>query len=72
LGALADIVESTLVDDVSPPSVVKNTKWIKPGIVSWNCWLSNHGTNDYKILTGFAELAPTQNIASKVIKKDTE
>jgi alpha-glucosidase len=28
---LADIVEATLVDDVSPPSVVKNTKWIKPG-----------------------------------------
>ena len=36
MGTLADIVESTLVDDVSSPSVIKNTTWIKPGIAYWN------------------------------------
>jgi alpha-glucosidase len=57
MGSLADIVESTLVDDVSSPSVVKNTDWIKPGIASWNYWSSNHGTKDFKIVCDFADLA---------------
>ena len=57
IGSLADIVESTLVDDVSAPSIISNTDWIKPGIVSWNYWSSNHGTKDYKIVCKFADLA---------------
>ena len=61
IGSLADIVESTLVDDVSPPSVVKNTDWIKPGLVSWNYWSSNHGTKDYKIVCECADLAASMD-----------
>lgn len=61
MGSLANIVESTLVDDVASPSVVKETSWIKPGLVSWNYWSSNHGTMDYKIVTQFADLAANMN-----------
>jgi len=61
VGTLADVVSSTLTDDVSPPSVIKNTNWIKPGKVSWNYWSSNHGTKDYKIVTAFADLAARMN-----------
>jgi hypothetical protein len=61
IGSLSDIVASTLVDDVSPASVVKSTSWIKPGLVSWNYWSSNHGTKDYKIVTEFADLAAEMN-----------
>jgi alpha-glucosidase len=61
MGSLSDIVESTLVDDVSPPSVLKNTAWIKPGVASWNYWSSNHGTKDYKIVCDFADLAAEMN-----------
>ena len=61
MGTLADVVESTLVQDVSTPSVIKNTSWIKPGIASWNYWSSNHGTKDYKIVTAFADLAAEMN-----------
>jgi hypothetical protein len=57
LGTLADIVESTLVDDVAPATTLKNTDWIKPGIASWNYWSSNHGTKDFKIVCDFADLA---------------
>jgi alpha-glucosidase len=57
LGSLADIVESTLVDDVSASSIVSKTDWIKPGIASWNYWSSNHGTKDYKTVCQFADLA---------------
>jgi alpha-glucosidase len=59
LGRLADIVESTLTEDVCTPSVIKNTDWIKPGLVSWNYWSSNHGTKDFKIVCDFADLAAT-------------
>lgn len=39
--SLGDIVESTLVTDVCPPSIVKDTSWIKPGRASWS-WLFDH------------------------------
>ncbi len=61
LGSLADVVESTLIDDVSTPSVITKTDWIKPGIASWNYWSNNHGTKDYKIVCKFADLAAEMN-----------
>ncbi len=61
LGSLSDIIESTLTEDVSSPSVIKNTDWIKPGIASWNYWSSNHGTKDFKIVCEFADLAATMS-----------
>jgi alpha-glucosidase len=61
MGTLNDIVESTLVDDVSAPSVLKNSSWIKPGVASWNYWSSNHGTKDYRIVCDFADLAAEMN-----------
>jgi alpha-glucosidase len=61
MGSLSDVVASTLVDDVSPASVLKNTSWVKPGLVSWNYWSSNHGTKDYKIVADFADLAAEMN-----------
>jgi alpha-glucosidase len=57
IGSLADIVESTLIDDVSTPSGMIKTDWIQPGIASWNYWSSNHGTKDFKTVCAFADLA---------------
>jgi hypothetical protein len=61
VGSLADIVQSTLVDDVSTPSVISNTDWVKPGKVSWNYWSNNHGTKDFKVVCKFADLAAEMN-----------
>lgn len=61
IGSRADIVESTLIDDVCPPSVVAKTDWIKPGIASWNYWSNNHGTKDYEVVCEFADLAAAMN-----------
>lgn len=61
IGSLAKVAESTLVQDVSPASVLKNTSWIKPGLVSWNYWSDNHGTKDYKTVCAFADLAARMN-----------
>jgi hypothetical protein len=60
-GELKDIVGSTLVEDVSPASVVHNTDWVRPGLVSWNYWSHNHGTKDFKVLCAFTDLAAKMN-----------
>lgn len=57
VGSLADIVESTLVDDVSTPSILKDDSWVISGNVSWNYWSDNHGTRSYKTVCKFADLA---------------
>ncbi|MDP4149990.1 MAG: glycoside hydrolase family 97 catalytic domain-containing protein [Bacteroidota bacterium] len=60
-GKLSDIVESTLVEDVSPPSLLPGADWVRPGLVSWNYWSHNHGTKDYKVVTAFTDLAARMN-----------
>jgi alpha-glucosidase len=35
---LGDLVESTLVTNLNPPSEVADTSWIKPGRAAWSWW----------------------------------
>ena len=57
IGTLADVVQSTLVTDVSEPSVLADASWIKPGVVSWIYWANNHGSNDYNIIKKYVDMA---------------
>ncbi len=57
IGSLADVVESTLVTDVSDPSKLEDTNWIKPGLVSWIYWAHNHGSKDFRLLKDYVDLA---------------
>ena len=57
VGTLADIVQSTLVTDVSEPSKLDDTGWIQPGVVSWIYWAYNHGSNDYGIIKKYVDMA---------------
>ena len=59
IGSLADLVESTLVTDVSEPCKLDDTSWIHPGVVSWVYWAYNHGSNDYNIIKMYVDLAAT-------------
>ena len=59
IGKLADIVQSTLVTDVSEPSKLSDTGWIKPGVVSWIYWANNHGSNDFNIIKKYVDMAVT-------------
>ena len=59
IGCLADIVQSTLVTDVSEPTKYEDTSWIKPGVVSWIYWANNHGSNDYNIIKKYVDMAVT-------------
>lgn len=57
IGSLADIVESTLVTDVSEPCALDDVSWIEPGLSAWIYWSSNHGTKDYQQVISFIDLA---------------
>lgn len=57
IGKLADIVESTLVTDVSDPSKVSDTDWIVPGPAAWIYWAHNRGSKDYQIVKEYIDLA---------------
>ena len=57
IGKLADIVESTLVTDVSESSKLADTHWIMPGVVSWIYWANNHGSNDFNIIKKYVDMA---------------
>jgi len=62
IGSLADVVESTLVTDVSEPCLLEDTSWIKPGVVSWVYWAYNHGSNDYNIIRKYVDMAATLHL----------
>ena len=62
IGSLADVVESTLVTDVSHPSQIEDTSWIQPGVVSWIYWAYNHGSNDYSIIKKYVDMAATLHL----------
>ena len=59
IGRLSDIVESTLVTDVSEPCRLTDTSWIHPGVVSWIYWANNHGSNDFNIIKKYVDMAVT-------------
>jgi hypothetical protein len=57
IGDLSTIVESTLITDLSPPSVIKDISWIKPGSAAWIYWAYNHDSKDYKRVLEYIDLA---------------
>lgn len=57
IGSLSDIVESTLITDVSLPCKLKDTSWINPGVTSWIYWAYNHGSKDFQIVKQYVDFA---------------
>ena len=62
IGSLKDVVQSTLVTDVSDPCQLTDTSWIHPGVVSWIYWAYNHGSNDYDIIRKYVNMAATLHL----------
>lgn len=57
LGSLADVVESTLVTDISEPCSYDDISWIEPGVSAWIYWSENHGSKDFQKVISFIDLA---------------
>ena len=57
IGDLATVTESTLVTDVSTPSKIDDTSWIKPGVSAWIYWGYNFGSSIYDMNKDYVDLA---------------
>ena len=58
LGAAAgDIATATLVTDLSAPSRIADTSWIKPGRASWAWWSYPDGPTSEKMFNEFSDFA---------------
>lgn len=67
MGRWSDIVESTLVTDVSKPCALPDTSWIKPGMTSWVYWAYNHGTKDYPTIKRYVDMAADMHLPYTLI-----
>ena len=51
------IVESTMTENLNPPSVLEDDSWIKPGVTAFPWWSNNHANSDKEILKKFIDMA---------------
>lgn len=56
----ADILSSTLVTDLAPPSQIEDTSWIKPGRASWSWWAYPDKQNGTELYSSFISAAAKQ------------
>lgn len=54
---LGTIVESTMPTDLSPPSIVEDTSWIRPGYASWSWWSDSSSPKNSPKVKTFIDLA---------------
>jgi alpha-glucosidase len=51
------ILESDLVSDLSPPSLIDDVSWIRPGRASWSWWSESDSPKHAERLNAFTDLA---------------
>ena len=56
IGGLDSIVQSTLVENLSAPSQIADTSWIRPGRASWS-WMAGAAQGDYNAHLPFVDQA---------------
>lgn len=56
IGSLSDVVESTLIENLSPDCELADTSWIKPGRSAWSWW-SGDSTRDYDVQVKYVDFA---------------
>jgi alpha-glucosidase len=52
-----EILTSTLVTDLAPPSEIADTSWIKPGRASWSWWAHPSGQNGTELYSSYISAA---------------
>ena len=53
----AKMIESNIVNDLSPPTTLKDTSWIRPGRSSWSWWSKSDSPKNAADLNAFTDLA---------------
>jgi alpha-glucosidase len=56
-GALSTVVESSLVDNLNPPSQIKDMSWIKPGVAVFPWWADHLASSNEEVLRKYVDAA---------------
>ena len=56
IGGLAEITESTLVENLNSPSQLADSSWVKPGRSAWS-WAAGGNQGDYSTATAYVDFA---------------
>jgi alpha-glucosidase len=56
-GSLHDIVASNLLENLNPPSIVKDDSYIKPGKLAWSWMVENHSAGDPQRMREYVDYA---------------
>ena len=64
----ATIVESTMTENLNPPSVISDKSWIKPGVAAFPWWGDNHANGNKELLKTYIDMA--QALTWNVIEFD--
>jgi hypothetical protein len=54
---LQGVLASQIINNLNPPSVVKDVSWIHPGIASWSWWSSSNSPKDLNALKKFVDFS---------------
>jgi len=57
IGTLANIVESTMVQNLNPQTTLASTSWIKPGRVAWSWWSDHASPSNLQIQKDYVDFA---------------
>ena len=53
----ATIVESTMTENLNPPSAIGDESWIRPGVAVFPWWGNNHANGDKELLKQYVDMA---------------
>jgi alpha-glucosidase len=56
-GSLSDIVRSNLLENLNPPSIVRDPSYIRPGKLAWHWMVENDGARDPKRMRDYVDYA---------------
>lgn len=54
---LQNLVASQMINNLNPPSVIKDVSWIKPGIASWSWWSQPGSPKNYDSLKAYIDFS---------------
>ncbi len=60
IGDLEQVVESDLVNDLAPPSRIKDTSWIRPGRAAWSWWSDGSSPQSLQVQKDYVDYAAGQ------------
>lgn len=61
------LIESSLIENLNPPSAIQDTSWIKPGMMAWDHWWSGDTKVDNETIESYIAFASEMHFPYQLI-----